>query len=137
MLGAEETMYGAVAVNQSTKPADMVAFSHATLFSPPLTTLAAALRKDFLIGFPGLTKETLAKYPPPSRATIKGHLDQSRVNRKRSKSTKPEAQANPSDPEQEDIFNTNSNADSYTKSNTNTYTNTKYNTDINSNTNTI
>jgi hypothetical protein len=57
----------------------MVAFSHATLFSPPITTPAAALLKNFLVGFPGLTKETLAKYPPQSMATIKGHLDQSQV----------------------------------------------------------
>jgi hypothetical protein len=92
-------MYAAIAVNQSTKPADMVAFSHATLFSPPLTTLAAALRKNFLIGFPGLTKETLAKYPPHSMATIKGHLDQSRVKRKGARSSKRQPLPNPSDPE--------------------------------------
>ena len=117
---ATETMYAAIAVNQSTKPADMVAFSHATLFSPPLTTLAAALCKGFLIGFPSLTKVTLAKYPPQSIATIKGHLDQSRVNRKRSKSIKQERQTNPSDPD-EDIHpsNANSNANLNANSNTN------------------
>jgi len=82
------TEFSGLAVNQSAKPADLVAFSHATLFSPPLTTLAEALRKDFLIGFPGLTKETLAKYPPRSMATIKGHLDQSRTRQKRHKQPK-------------------------------------------------
>jgi hypothetical protein len=109
---AQETMYAAIAVNQSTKPADMVAFSHATLFSPPLTTLAAALRKNFLIGFPGLTKETLAKYPPHSMATIKGHLDQSRVKRKGARSIKSEPPPNPSDPET--IIEPNPNEDSET-----------------------
>jgi hypothetical protein len=60
----DPTEFAGLGVNQSAKPADLVAFSHATLFSPTLTTLAEALRKDFLIGFPGLTTETLAKYPP-------------------------------------------------------------------------
>ena len=50
MWHREPTEFAGLAVNQSTKPADLVAFSHATLFSPPLTTLAEALRKDFLIG---------------------------------------------------------------------------------------
>jgi hypothetical protein len=35
--------YAALAVNQSTRPADLVAFSHATLFSPTIKTLAEAL----------------------------------------------------------------------------------------------
>jgi hypothetical protein len=77
--------YAGLAVNQSAKPTDLVAFSHAALFSPPLTTLAEALCKDYLIGFPGLTKDMLAKYPPQSMATIKGHLDQSRTRQKRHK----------------------------------------------------
>jgi hypothetical protein len=93
-----KTQYAALAVNQSTRPADLVAFSHATLFSPPIKTLAEALRKEFIIGFPGLTKESLAKYPPQSMATIKGHLDQSRKNQKRKKSTQKQKQPNVSDP---------------------------------------
>jgi hypothetical protein len=91
------TQYAGNAVNHSAKPADLVAFSHATLFSPPITTLAEALRKDYISGFPGLTKQTLSKYPPQSMATIKGHLDQSRTNQKRSKSTKITPEINVSD----------------------------------------
>jgi hypothetical protein len=67
------------------------------MFSPPLTTLAAALRKDFLIRFPSLTKETLAKYPPQSMATFKGHLNQTRTNRKSITQLGPKEQ-NPLDP---------------------------------------
>jgi hypothetical protein len=67
-------------------PADLVAFDHAALFSPALSTLESALSKNFLTNFPGLTTATLRKHPPHSGATIKGHLDQSRQNQR---STKP------------------------------------------------
>jgi hypothetical protein len=93
--------FAGLAVNQSTKPADLVAFSHAAMFSPTITTLAEALRNDFLIGFPGLTKETLARYPPQSIATIKGHLDQSRTKQKRNKSPTTNPIPNPSDPNED------------------------------------
>jgi hypothetical protein len=74
-----------------------------TRYSPPITTLAEALRKDFLIGFPGLTKETLAKYPPQSIATIKGHVDQACTKQERIKPPIQEMAPNPSDPN-EDIY---------------------------------
>jgi hypothetical protein len=93
--------FAGLSVNQSTKPADLVAFSHTAMFSPTITTLAEALRKDFLIGFPGLTKETLAKYPPQSMATIKGHLDQSRTKQKRNKAPTTNPIPNPSDPNED------------------------------------
>jgi Reverse transcriptase (RNA-dependent DNA polymerase) len=96
--------FAGLAVNQSTKPADLVAFSHAAMFSPTITTLAEALRKDYLIGFPGLTKETLARHPPQSMATIKGHLDQSRTKQKRNKAAPINPTPNPSDPD-EDLDN--------------------------------
>ena len=41
------------AVNQSAKPADIVAFGHAALFSPAITTLQKALEKNY-ITLPGL-----------------------------------------------------------------------------------
>lgn len=88
----------ALAVNQSTKPADLVAFSHVSLFSPPLTTLAEALRKDYIIGFPGLTKETLAKYPSQSIATIKCHLNQTWTKQKQFKQMLAQPTSNVSDP---------------------------------------
>jgi hypothetical protein len=69
-----------------TTPADLVAFAHATLFSPALSTLHSALQRGFLPDFQGLTAKTLSKYPPMSIPMVKGHLDQSRKNQR---STKP------------------------------------------------
>jgi hypothetical protein len=92
------TIYAITAVNQSAKPANQVAFSHATLFSPTIATLAAAPRKNYLVNFPGLTKESLKKYPPQSMPTIKGRLDQTRLNKKRAKRTQLEPPYNPINP---------------------------------------
>jgi hypothetical protein len=62
--------------------ADMVAFAHATLFSPALATLEKALHLGFLTNFPGLTTQSLRKFPPASVPTAKGHLDQTRMNQR-------------------------------------------------------
>ncbi len=70
-------------------PAEQVAFAHASLFSPPLSTLEAALQHGFLTNFPGLTIATLRKYPPKTIATAKGHLDQVRKNAQSTKKHKP------------------------------------------------
>jgi hypothetical protein len=43
--------------------ADLVAFAHATLFSPALSTLEKALDKGYLINFPGLTPQNLRRHP--------------------------------------------------------------------------
>ena len=67
------------------KAADLVAFAHATLFSPALSTLEKALSNGFLTNFPGLTFNMLHKHPPQSIATIKGHLDQTRQNQRSTK----------------------------------------------------
>jgi hypothetical protein len=61
-------------------PTNLVALAHAALFSPALTTMETALRKGFITNFPGLTQTTFRKYPPTSRAMVKGHLDQTRKN---------------------------------------------------------
>jgi hypothetical protein len=66
--------------------AELVAYSHATLFSPALSTLEHALKKGYVRNFPGLTAKTLRRHPPQSVATAKGHLDQTR---KKLRSTKP------------------------------------------------
>ena len=63
------------AVANSASPADLVAYAHASLFSPALSTLNTALR-IFFVNIPGLTEKTLAKYPPASVPMHKGHLDQ-------------------------------------------------------------
>jgi hypothetical protein len=58
----------------SATPAELVAFAHAALFSPSLSTLTLALQKGYVTNFPGLTAKTLSKYPPQSFAMVKGHL---------------------------------------------------------------
>jgi hypothetical protein len=64
---------------------ELVAFAHATLFSPALTTLENALNKGYLTNFPGLSAKLLRKHPPTSIAMVKGHLDQSRKNQRSTK----------------------------------------------------
>jgi hypothetical protein len=84
---------------QSATPAELVAFAHASLFSPALSTLDAALKRGFLPQFMGLTTKTLRTYPPTSIAMIKGHLDQSRKNQRSTKlPTTPPPDVNPEDP---------------------------------------
>ena len=56
----------------------MVEFAHAALFSPTLATLQQAIHKGILPDFPGLTKDTLRRHPPPTDATQMGHLDNRR-----------------------------------------------------------
>ncbi|GAX19836.1 hypothetical protein FisN_11Lu298 [Fistulifera solaris] len=63
--------------------AELVAFAHASLFLPALSTLEAA--RGFLTNFPGLTLSSLRKYPPRSLAMHKGHMDQIRKNLKSTK----------------------------------------------------
>lgn len=70
----------------SATPAELVAFAHAALFSPALSTLCTALESNYIQGFPGLTSQLVRKYPPRSAAMIKGHMDQTRKNQR---STKP------------------------------------------------
>ena len=73
----------------SATPAELVAFAHASLFSPSLSTLSSALAKGHLTNFPGLSTKLLLKYPPHSVAMIKGHLDQTRKNQRSTKATIP------------------------------------------------
>lgn len=72
--------FACATINQTTKPAELVAFAHAALFSPALSTLQKALNKNYISNFPGLTAASLKLHPPQSVATIKGHLDQVRKN---------------------------------------------------------
>jgi len=69
----------------SATPAELVAFSHAALFSPVLSTLVTALDRNYLSNFPGLSAQLVRKYPPQSIAMVKGHLDQSRKNQRSTK----------------------------------------------------
>ena len=76
-----DTHYAA-AVTPAPKAGELVAFAHATLFSPAISTLQLALDKGYLINFPGLTSSMLRRCPPTSAPMIKGHLDQSRKNQR-------------------------------------------------------
>ena len=62
----------------STKAADIVAFMHAALGSPAVSTLLRALKHNYVYGFPGLTERTLQAHPPHSEATVMGHQDATR-----------------------------------------------------------
>ena len=75
------------AINHSATAPELVAFAHASLFSPAISTLQTALDKGYLPPIPGLTSKLLRKYPPTSSATIKGHLDTTRKNSKSTKQT--------------------------------------------------
>jgi hypothetical protein len=66
----------ALLVNHTTKPAELIAFAHTTLFSPSLSMLQTALDKGFLTNIPGLRPAMLCHHPPQSVATINVHLDQ-------------------------------------------------------------
>jgi hypothetical protein len=81
----------AAAVNNRSTPADLVAFAHAALFSPSHSTLDKALAKGFLPDFPGLSRESLKKYPPFSEATSMGHMDNRRKNIQSTKPKVPQA----------------------------------------------
>jgi Reverse transcriptase (RNA-dependent DNA polymerase) len=74
----------------SASPADLVAFAHAAMFSPALSTLAQALSNGYISNFPGLSSALLRKYPPQSAPMIKGHLDQVRQNTQSTKMAPPE-----------------------------------------------
>jgi hypothetical protein len=67
--------------------AKLVAFAHATLFSPTLSTLEKALQNGYLTNFPGLTTKALQSHPPRAAPMIKGHLDQSRKNQRSTKTS--------------------------------------------------
>jgi hypothetical protein len=71
--------------------ADRIAFYHATLFSPALSTWCKAIDNNLLSTWPDLTSAQVRKHPPSSAALIKGHLDQTRANQR---STKPNLQSN-------------------------------------------
>jgi hypothetical protein len=75
----------AYATTHSATPAERVAFIHASLFSPALSTLTKAQDNNYVTGFPGLTAAALKKHPPHSTAMFKGHMDQTRKNQRSTK----------------------------------------------------
>ena len=69
-----------------------IAFLHAALCNPALSTLCDALDAGYLTSWPELTSKLVRNYPPPSRAMMQGHLDQRRRN---AASTQPQPQPPP------------------------------------------
>jgi hypothetical protein len=44
------------------KAAELVVYSHVTLFSPAISTLEQALKRGYIRNFPGLTAKTLQRH---------------------------------------------------------------------------
>jgi len=68
------------AARGTAKLADLVAFVHATMFSPVMSTMAKAMWCGHLPAFVGLTLEQLQQHPPQSITMHKGHMDQDQMN---------------------------------------------------------
>jgi hypothetical protein len=94
---------GAIGANTA---AQLVAFAHASMFSPSLSTLAQALQKGYVHDMPGLTHETLRKYPPISIPMLKGHMDQQRKNLRSTKTMHPSKYNSLTDPVDDDAVST-------------------------------
>jgi hypothetical protein len=67
--------------------AERVAFYHAAMFSPVISTWCAALEAGHCTTWPGLTAKQVRQHAPHSVATVKGHLDQQRRNLQSTKVT--------------------------------------------------
>jgi hypothetical protein len=68
-------------VSPTSTIADRIAFYHASMFSPALSTWCAAIDAGRTTTFPGeLTSALVRRHPPQSLAMIKGRLDQQRQN---------------------------------------------------------
>jgi len=60
--------------------AERIAFYHASMFSPALSTWFTAIDAGHFTSWPELTSAQARRYPPQSIAMVKGHLDQERAN---------------------------------------------------------
>jgi hypothetical protein len=60
--------------------AERIAFYHASLLSPALSTWCTAIDAGHFTSWPELTSAQVRQYPPQSIAMVKGHLDQERAN---------------------------------------------------------
>ena len=59
----------------NTSQVETIKYIHQCFFSPTKSTILKLIANNQLIGVPGLTKEAVIKYLPPSSATIKGHMN--------------------------------------------------------------
>jgi hypothetical protein len=88
-------------IGNSNGPADIVAFHHAALFSPSISTLNTAMKKGYLPPLPGLTEQSLKRHPPDAQSSTMGHLDNRRKN---IQSTKQPQQPDPDQETVADIY---------------------------------
>jgi hypothetical protein len=66
---------------------DRIAFYHAALFSPVLSTWTHAINAGYLDSWPALTAKQVAQYAPRSEATSLGHMHAQRSNIRSTKNT--------------------------------------------------
>ena len=69
-----------IILQQDRTKSDYATYIHACMYSPAKSTLLQAIKKGYLVGFPGVTSELINKHLLPSPATAKGHLNQERSN---------------------------------------------------------
>jgi hypothetical protein len=67
---------------------DRIAFYHATLFSPVLSTWIDAINNGYLDSWPELTAKQVQQYRPHSEATTMGHMHAQRSNIRSTKTIK-------------------------------------------------
>eukprot|EP00978_Attheya_sp_CCMP212_P006284 scaffold14236_cov54-Attheya_sp.AAC.6 len=67
--------------------AKWIAFYHATIFSPTISTWCRAIDAGHFTTWPELTSKQVHQHLPASRAMLKGHLDQTRSNAQSTKRT--------------------------------------------------
>jgi hypothetical protein len=68
---------------------DRIAFYHATMFSPVISTWTDAINAGFLDSIPKLTAKQVHQYQPHSEATTMGHIHAQRSNPRSTKPPKP------------------------------------------------
>ena len=73
-------------IKKETSKSDLIHFLHAACFSPSPSTWIQAIKRNFFLGWPGLTVEAVRKYLISSPSTHKGHLDQTQKNQASTKS---------------------------------------------------
>ena len=67
-------------IKKETTVNDLINFLHAACFSPSTSTWINAIKRNYFLGWPGLTVKAVQKYLSPSPSTSKGHLDQTQKN---------------------------------------------------------
>ena len=79
--------------------ADRVAFMHASMFSPSISTCCKAINAGYLSSWPGLTAKQVRQHQPHPAAMVQGHLDQQRAGLRSTQTPPaPVAAAVPDDP---------------------------------------